>query len=292
MTDHNHPHYLSRPGEGDIEEIADASDIFEPPPPGTPPPADHLLNPVDNVGLPVLPDFTIGSTASLFNKMTLAATHPLHRGHNRYMVAVDDSVLSEDAFDWVCRCLAKDEDDLVVIHVLKTDEYAKIQKEDAEDGSPRPLDKLQRIGNNLRKAYRKRLSQFPVANVNFSVQVKVADSPKAAICELASELQVDTLVLGTSGTSSIKEFLLGTTSTYCLKHATVPVVIVKPNVASSLQTAGSTAENATPPSSRNRWSFLSRRSTKDFTQSTENVGSPPHSTDHSRSEGSALPVAE
>ncbi|KNC99930.1 uncharacterized protein SPPG_05302 [Spizellomyces punctatus DAOM BR117] len=167
------PHLLAKPGEEDVEEIADASDIFEPPPPGTPPPTDHLLD-YDSAS-PNLQTISSQSSISLPERSTRSGVH---------MVAIDNSPLSDEAFDWACRTLAKDGDEIVLVNVVKDDGYVKMLSEDYEKGTHNLENMLEQMGTEMRKTFRRRLEAFPVKNIRLSVHVKLSDSPKTTICEL------------------------------------------------------------------------------------------------------------
>ncbi|TPX66148.1 hypothetical protein SpCBS45565_g04641 [Spizellomyces sp. 'palustris'] len=234
------PHLLAKPGEEGAEEIADASDIFEPPPPGTPPPADHLLD-YDSAN-PNLQTVSSQSSISLPEKSTRSGVH---------MVAVDHSPLSEEAFDWACRTLSKDGDEIVLVHVVKDDGYVKMLNEDYEKGTHNLENLLEQMGTEIRNTFRRRLELFPVKNIHLSVHVKLSDSPKTTICELASELAVDTLVLGSHGASPLKHLLLGSTSAYCMRHAAMPVVIVRHKTTAP-------AQLDKDHHAKHRWSLLGR----------------------------------
>ncbi|XP_042387736.1 universal stress protein A-like protein [Zingiber officinale] len=52
--------------------------------------------------------------------------------------------------------------------------------------------------------------------------------PKETICQVAEQMDVDLLVVGSRGLSKIKRAILGSASDYCAHHAKCPVLIVKP----------------------------------------------------------------
>ncbi|MFZ4516739.1 MAG: universal stress protein, partial [Acidimicrobiia bacterium] len=63
------------------------------------------------------------------------------------------------------------------------------------------------------------------AGVTFDVRV-VEGVPGPAIVALAAESQANQIVLGSRGRSSVADLVLGSTSSYVLHHAEVPVTIV------------------------------------------------------------------
>ncbi|KAK2647384.1 hypothetical protein Ddye_014873 [Dipteronia dyeriana] len=56
----------------------------------------------------------------------------------------------------------------------------------------------------------------------------VEGDPKDKICELAEQMHIDLLVVGSRGLGKIKRAFLGSVSDYCAHHAVCPIVIVKP----------------------------------------------------------------
>ncbi|XP_052175428.1 uncharacterized protein LOC127790169 [Diospyros lotus] len=52
--------------------------------------------------------------------------------------------------------------------------------------------------------------------------------PKEMICQATEKMQVDVLVVGSRGLSTIKRAFLGSVSDYCAHHAKCPILIVKP----------------------------------------------------------------
>ncbi|KAL5808534.1 hypothetical protein ACOSQ3_029225 [Xanthoceras sorbifolium] len=56
----------------------------------------------------------------------------------------------------------------------------------------------------------------------------VEGDPKDKICELAEQMHIDLLVVGSRGLGKIKRAFLGSVSDYCAHHVVCPIVIVKP----------------------------------------------------------------
>uniref|UniRef100_A0A0D6R3Q4 UspA domain-containing protein n=1 Tax=Araucaria cunninghamii TaxID=56994 RepID=A0A0D6R3Q4_ARACU len=63
-------------------------------------------------------------------------------------------------------------------------------------------------------------------NVN-AEKVVVIGEPKELICETASRLQAELLVMGSHAYGTLKRMFLGSVSNYCLYNAKSPVTIVK-----------------------------------------------------------------
>lgn len=52
--------------------------------------------------------------------------------------------------------------------------------------------------------------------------------PKEKICQGVEEMNIDLLIIGSRGLGQIKRALLGSVSDYCIRHASCPVLVVKP----------------------------------------------------------------
>jgi nucleotide-binding universal stress UspA family protein len=62
-----------------------------------------------------------------------------------------------------------------------------------------------------------------------AVEMLIVDGDAgSAICELATERDADAIVIGSRGHGAVRRALLGSVSTYVVKHAPCPVVIVPP----------------------------------------------------------------
>ncbi|KAJ3182493.1 hypothetical protein HDU85_002590 [Gaertneriomyces sp. JEL0708] len=178
-----------------------SSDIFEPPPPGTPPMPDHIL-PGSHHG--VMPFLSLGDT-----RLSIRRPRGIH------MVALDTSSSSVRAFDWCIHSLLRDCDDLLLIHVMQK---ADLESEQVD---------LDIVAEKLRDTFHQRMLALDPAlrNVTLKVIVKIGDA-KSVICDTAQETGTHTLVLGSRGMSLVKSMLIGSVSSYCTSHATMPVVVV------------------------------------------------------------------
>ena len=60
-------------------------------------------------------------------------------------------------------------------------------------------------------------------NVEFSIK---EGKPQKVICNEAERTNADLIIMGTSSKPNISKFLLGTTASYVIEHANVPVLVV------------------------------------------------------------------
>ena len=60
-------------------------------------------------------------------------------------------------------------------------------------------------------------------NVEFSIK---EGKPQKVICNEAARTNADLIIMGTSSKPNISKFLLGTTTSYVIEHANIPVLVV------------------------------------------------------------------
>ena len=59
--------------------------------------------------------------------------------------------------------------------------------------------------------------------VEFSIK---EGKPHKVICEEAARTNADLIIMGTSRKPNISKYLLGTTASYVIEHAKIPVLVV------------------------------------------------------------------
>lgn len=82
-------------------------------------------------------------------------------------------------------------------------------------------------GTQCLQANYSQLMWFPVLQLVHTVVVK-SGSPGQQICEIAKELQVHYVVMGSRGLNTLRRTFLGSVSDYVLHHVGVPVSIFPP----------------------------------------------------------------
>jgi nucleotide-binding universal stress UspA family protein len=70
------------------------------------------------------------------------------------------------------------------------------------------------------------LAPFPDASWQ-ATEYCVEGDPRRVLCEMASELKANTVVIGSRGLGTIGRALMGSVSDYLAHHCTCPVVIVR-----------------------------------------------------------------
>ncbi|XP_043712098.1 universal stress protein PHOS34 [Telopea speciosissima] len=157
------------------------------------------------------------------------------------VVAVDGSEESMNALKWALDNLKlkSQEDDsepgtLVILHIQSPPSIAAGLNPGAIPfGGPSDLEVP--AFTQAIEAHQRRITEAILAhalkicserNVSVKTQVVVGD-PKEKICEVASNLHSDLLVMGSRAFGPIKRMFLGSVSNYCTNHAQCPVIVVK-----------------------------------------------------------------
>lgn len=144
---------------------------------------------------------------------------------SKILVGIDGSESSMDAADYAIE-MAKKEDAQVIalsiIHLpLSSYGLASPQDEVKQSKEIKEMQKfrksLDRIGQNAKQ------SNVQLKKEIINSQMSVV----AAIVEYAESEGIDLIVIGTKGTSNIKNMLLGSTASGVVKYSTCPVMIVK-----------------------------------------------------------------
>ncbi|EYU18168.1 hypothetical protein MIMGU_mgv1a023549mg, partial [Erythranthe guttata] len=60
----------------------------------------------------------------------------------------------------------------------------------------------------------------------------VEGDPKEMICNVADQMGVDLIAIGSRGLGKVKRAFMGSVSDYVIHHASCPVLVIKPSAAS------------------------------------------------------------
>jgi nucleotide-binding universal stress UspA family protein len=153
----------------------------------------------------------------------------------KILVAVDDSPISEQAFDEALDLANQSHASLLLLHVLSandqagpviptlipyyypivTDAVMEQYREQWEAAEKQGLDYLRSLAS---KAAKRGVSAEFTQNIG---------NPGPLICQMAQDWQADLIVLGRRGHSGLNEWLMGSVSNYVMHHATCPVLAVQ-----------------------------------------------------------------
>jgi nucleotide-binding universal stress UspA family protein len=144
---------------------------------------------------------------------------------SRILVGIDGSESSLNASEYAIEMAKKDGAQVIAVSIksLPLSSYglaapqdeAKLSNEDKEmHGIKESLDKVDQIAKRNNIQVKKE-----IINSQMSIE--------AAIVEYAESEDVDLIVIGTRGTSDIKNILLGNIASGVVKYAACPVMVVK-----------------------------------------------------------------
>ncbi|KND04004.1 uncharacterized protein SPPG_01452 [Spizellomyces punctatus DAOM BR117] len=144
------------------------------------------------------------------------------------LVALDGSSNSEAAFDWAAKNIVTSGDTLILLKVLEESQIADQYYADQVNGTDILEETLKKTASELLHKYATRLTQASphLTDVEVTAKVKIG-APQIVACEVADDLNVSRLVMGSRGLGMIKRMLFGSVSAYCMDHSHVPVTVVR-----------------------------------------------------------------
>ncbi len=141
----------------------------------------------------------------------------------KIIVPIDFSEHSEYALKTAAKLAEKNDAELLVLHML---EMSEIMLTAAGGEQPQKVVyflKLaeQRFGEFLQKDYLKNVKVTPIVK-HFKVFSEVN--------EVAKKHDADLIIMGSHGASGVKEFFVGSNTERVVRHADIPVLVVKNNL--------------------------------------------------------------
>jgi len=147
-------------------------------------------------------------------------------------VCVDNSIFSDNGFDWYLNNCHRMEDTVGIVHVQKSPVLPTLPNIVGVGGMPMIKEYQKNIkatieeARNIRQKFQKICKQKDLKCEFFTEQP--IHSPGHVICDLAKEKNADAIIMGQRGHGTVSRTLLGSTSDYVLHHSTVPVLVVPP----------------------------------------------------------------
>ncbi|KAF9135639.1 hypothetical protein BGW39_001519 [Mortierella sp. 14UC] len=145
--------------------------------------------------------------------------------HSRtFLVGTDLNDYSAHALHWVMENMVEDGDEIVALRVVPVELRDALSK--TKIPSFAGQETAARVeANKIMETIREKNT----SNKQISIVVEcMVGNVRDTIQHMTRLYKPDMLVVGTRGRSSVKGFLLGSVSRYCLHHATVPVIVVRP----------------------------------------------------------------
>jgi nucleotide-binding universal stress UspA family protein len=153
----------------------------------------------------------------------------------RILVAVDDSPISEQAFDEALDLAKQSHATLLLFHALSTNSqpgtvvptlipyYYPMVTDAVMEQYREQWEAAEKQGlEQLRSLAAKATSQGVPTEFTQNI-----GNPGPLICQMAQNWQADLIVLGRRGHSGLNEWLMGSVSNYVMHHATCPVLAVQ-----------------------------------------------------------------
>ncbi|KAG0030821.1 hypothetical protein BGZ82_007282 [Podila clonocystis] len=140
-----------------------------------------------------------------------------------FLVGTDLNEYSAHALSWTMENMVEDGDEVVALRVVPVElrdslSKTKIPSFHGQEAAARE-EAAKIMSSIMERTSSKKISvvvECMVGNVRETIQ------------HMTKLYQPDMLIVGTRGRSSVKGFLLGSVSRYCLHHSTVPVIVVRP----------------------------------------------------------------
>ncbi|XP_067683890.1 universal stress protein in QAH/OAS sulfhydrylase 3'region-like [Haliotis asinina] len=134
-------------------------------------------------------------------------------------LAVDESVHADNAFQWYCDHVQRDDDFLLLIHVPESYDFTMASPAVVET----LLRELEERVDNLEKKYKERLMSRRISG-KFRTG---AGKPGEVIVNIAKEEKAAMIITGTRGLGKFRRTILGSVSDYIVHHSNVPVLVCR-----------------------------------------------------------------
>eukprot|EP01111_Echinosteliopsis_oligospora_P019370 TRINITY_DN935_c0_g1_i1.p1 TRINITY_DN935_c0_g1~~TRINITY_DN935_c0_g1_i1.p1 ORF type:complete len:196 (+),score=33.96 TRINITY_DN935_c0_g1_i1:52-588(+) len=142
----------------------------------------------------------------------------------KYLVAIDFSNNSDDAFNDALRMINPERDELLLMSIVQhSTPWVGVFECNMD-----LIDKAKRVEH---KGVKKNLVRCGVVCSQKAIKHRLIMAHGGhvgdALCSACSNEGVDYLVIGRRGLSSTKRLIMGSTSSYCVDHASCNVIVVK-----------------------------------------------------------------
>ncbi|KAG9323636.1 hypothetical protein KVV02_000579 [Mortierella alpina] len=141
-----------------------------------------------------------------------------------FLVGTDLNDYSAHALQWVMENMVENGDEIVALRVVPIELRDSLSKTGIPSFQGQESAARSEANNIMSTIRDRNLSGKEISIVVEYMVGNVRDT----IQHMIKLYQPDMLVVGTRGRSSVKGFLLGSVSRYCLHHSPVPVIVVRP----------------------------------------------------------------
>ncbi|GAM25251.1 hypothetical protein SAMD00019534_084260, partial [Acytostelium subglobosum LB1] len=142
-----------------------------------------------------------------------------------YLVCVDESSFSLNAFHFVVKQLSKVNDSITVLHVCHHIDTPII------DPLGDTLDKVANIeekelAQKLKNTYETEFRLIKTKVLHCKYITAIGKDTTGTIMSSIDQIKPDIVAVGSRGVSGLQRLMLGSTSQYLVDHLTIPVIIV------------------------------------------------------------------
>ncbi|KAG0248513.1 hypothetical protein BG011_010186 [Mortierella polycephala] len=141
-----------------------------------------------------------------------------------FLVGIDSNDYSAHALEWVMENMIEDGDEIVALRVVPIELRDSLTKTGIPSFQGQESAARTEANNIMRSICE---GNQPSKEISIVVEY-IVGNVRDTIQHMIKLYSPDMLVVGTRGRSSVKGFLLGSISRYCLHHSSVPVIVVRP----------------------------------------------------------------
>ncbi|XP_005097850.2 universal stress protein YxiE [Aplysia californica] len=153
----------------------------------------------------------------------MAASHARH-----CIIAVDGSEHSEYAFEWYCKFIYKDDDEVTLLNIPEVNPTVHSKSPNVALVAPEIMVAMARQEHDkINAEMQKFADKLKQHKIGGKVKTIVASKPGEGIIKAAEETHADLIVLGSRGKGTVRRTLMGSVSDYVVHHAHVPVIVCK-----------------------------------------------------------------
>jgi nucleotide-binding universal stress UspA family protein len=142
---------------------------------------------------------------------------------SKILVAVDGSEISKRAFEYASFIAEKCNTSLVIVNIPDIFERVGSSSKKLEEIA-RKIEKGEIDNKAMLRKFESQAKDYGIKDVR---TIKQRGNVAEEILKIADKEKVDTIVLGSRGLSTAKEFLLGGVSHKVVHHARCPVTVVR-----------------------------------------------------------------
>ena len=139
---------------------------------------------------------------------------------SKILVAVDGSTPAEKALDYAIELARKTSNSILIINVIE--EFGELMNRWKEHDDF--VKDLKRERTAMLDKYESRVKEAGIKNVRI---IRAEGNAAEKILQIAEDKKIDTIILGSRGLGTAKEFLLGSVSHNVIHHAKCSVIIAK-----------------------------------------------------------------